>query len=92
MKWSCAHPVLRPSAGEEEGLGALHFSNVICRRASGFATFREVKKKHHEKAPGFERLTGRALGALQRKIETLEAELKLPTGAGLATFRQLGSC
>ena len=56
------------------------------KKEQALATFRDIKKKHHEKAPGFERLAGRALGALQRKIETLEAELKQ------AAFRQLGSC
>ena len=64
-------------------LGAMYLD--AGKKEQALATFRDVEKKYNEKAPGFERLAGRALGALQRKIETLEAELKQ------AAFRQLGS-
>ena len=61
-------------------LGAMYLD--AGKKEQALATFRDVEKKNYEKAPGFERLTARALGALQRKIEALEAELKQAKGAG----------
>ena len=61
-------------------LGAMYLDAGKKREA--LATFRDIRKKYDAKAPGFERLTARALGALQRKVEALEADLKRANGAG----------
>ena len=50
MKWSCAHPVLRPSAEEEDGLGALHLSNVISAVPLGLPRF-GISKRNTTKKP-----------------------------------------
>ena len=48
------------------------------KKEQALAMFRNIRKKRQEKAPGFERLSERALDALERKIDALESELKQP--------------
>ena len=50
------------------------------KKEQALAMFRNIRRKRQEKAPGFERLSERALDALQRRIDALESELKQPNG------------
>ena len=50
------------------------------KKEQALATFLDIEKKRQEKTLGFDKLSQRALGALRRKISTLESELKQANG------------